>query len=47
MAWSAKDEGKSEGCSVMGQIGIAPEGKIIPRASEQTSLWSFGARSFD
>jgi hypothetical protein len=37
----AGDDGKSERCFVMEQIGIEPSGgKIIPRESGQTSVWS-------
>jgi len=46
-AWSVEDEGKSEGRSVMERIGVASQGNITPRESEQTSLWSFSVRMFD
>jgi hypothetical protein len=48
MELRAKDDGESESCSVMEQIGIEPNiGKIIPRESEQTSIWSFLTRELD
>jgi hypothetical protein len=46
-AWSAKDEGRSEGPPVMGWIRIASQEKIILRESGQTSLWSFRARALE
>ena len=42
-----EDDGKSEGCPVMGQIGIELIGDIIPRESGQTSIWSFFTRKFE
>src|SRR2546428_6995387 len=36
-AW---EDGRSEGHSVMGWIGVAPTGNITPRASGLTSVWS-------
>jgi hypothetical protein len=36
-AW---EDGRSERHPVMGWIGVAPTGKITPRASGQTSIWS-------
>jgi hypothetical protein len=47
MVWSAKDEGESEGRSVTERIGVAENSNITPRESEQTSLWSFGARALE
>jgi hypothetical protein len=47
IAWLAKDEGESEGCSVMEWIGVAEQSNITLRESGQTSLWSFSARTFD
>ena len=47
MVWSAKEEGESEGRPVMGRIGVAEQSNITPRESEQTSLWSFGARALE
>ncbi len=44
MGLRAKENGKSEGRPVMGRIGVTPEGTIIPRESEQTSVWSFMTR---
>jgi hypothetical protein len=44
MGVRAKEDGKSEGRSVMGRIGVAPPGKITPRESGQTSIWSFLTR---
>ena len=40
MGLRAKENGKSEGRPVMGRIGITSQGNIIPRESEQTSVWS-------
>jgi len=44
MGVRAKEDGKSEGRSVMGRIGVAPPGKITPRESGQTSIRSFPTR---
>jgi hypothetical protein len=33
-----QDDGRSEGYPVMGEIGIASRGNIIPRESGQTSI---------
>jgi hypothetical protein len=44
MRLRAKENGKSEGRPVMGWRGIEPRGNIIPRESEQTSVWSFLTR---
>jgi len=41
-----EEDGKSEGHSVMERIGVEPRGDIIPRASGQTSIWSFVTRAF-
>ena len=43
--WEEED-GKSEGHSVMEWIGVEPHGNITPRASGQTSIWSFITREF-
>ena len=40
-----KDDGESEGRSVMGRIGVAPQGYITPHESEQTSVGCFMTRS--
>ena len=40
----AKEDGKSESRLVMRRIGDAPLGKITPRESGQTSIWSFLTR---
>jgi hypothetical protein len=48
MGLRAKEDGESESRSVTERIGIEPaNGKIIPRASEQTSIWSFLTRELD
>jgi RNA-directed DNA polymerase len=44
MAMRVKDDGKSERRLVMRRIGVAPTGKITPRASGLTSIWSFLTR---
>jgi hypothetical protein len=36
-----KDRGESECQSVMGWIGVAPQGNITPGESGQTSTWCF------
>lgn len=43
MEMQVEEGGASEGCPVMGQIGIEPFGNIIPCESKQTSAWSFNA----
>ena len=40
------EEGRSEGHSVMGWIGVAPTGNMTPRASGLTSIWSCITREF-
>jgi RNA-directed DNA polymerase len=40
MGLRAKENGKSEGRPVMGRIGVTSQDNIIPRESEQTSVWS-------
>ena len=40
-----KEEGESEGRTVMVRIGVAAQANIIPRKSGQTSLWSFVTRA--
>jgi hypothetical protein len=48
MGLRVKEDGASESRSVMERIGIEPiNGKIIPRESEQTSIWSFLSRELD
>jgi RNA-directed DNA polymerase len=47
MGWRVQDGGKSERCSVMEQIGVAPYGNITPRESGQTSTWSLITRELD
>jgi hypothetical protein len=48
MGLRAKEDGASESRPVMERIGIEPIiGKIIPRESEQTSIWSFLTRELD
>jgi hypothetical protein len=48
MGLRAKEDGASESRSVMERIGIEPiNDKIIPRESEQTSIWSFLTRELD
>ena len=44
MGLRAKENGKSEGRPVMEWIGIESQNNIIPRESEQTSVWSFRTR---
>ena len=44
MGLRAKENGKSEGRPVMGRIGVMSQDNIIPRESEQTSVWSFLTR---
>ena len=44
MGQRVQEEGASEGRAVMARIGVEPHGNITPRASGQTSLWSFGTR---
>jgi hypothetical protein len=34
------EDGRSEGRSVMGWIGVAPTGNMTPRESGLTSIWS-------
>jgi RNA-directed DNA polymerase len=46
MGLRAREGGGSECLSVMGGIGIAPQGNIIPRESGQTSAWSLITREF-
>lgn len=48
MGLRAKEDGESESRSVTERIGIEPiNGKITPRESEQTSIWSFLTRELD
>ena len=48
MGLRAKEDGESESRSVTERIGIEPtNGEIIPRESEQTSIWSFLTRELD
>ena len=44
MGLRAKENGKSEGRPVMGRIGVTSQDNIIPRESEQTSVWSHLSR---
>ena len=44
MGLRAKENGKSEGRSVMERIGVTSPDHIIPRESEQTSVRSFLTR---
>jgi len=44
MGVRVEEDGKSEGCPVMGQIGVEPKGNITPRESGQTSIGSFITR---
>lgn len=46
MGLPVKEDRESEGCPVMGQIGLAPIGNISPRVSGQTSIWSLITRAF-
>ena len=39
-----EEDGRSERHPVMGWIGVEPARNITPRASEQTSIWSFITR---
>ena len=47
MEQRVKEDGESEGCAVMVQIGVAVMTNITPRESEQTSIWSFITREFE
>ena len=40
------EDGRSEGHSVIGWIGVAPTGDITPRESALTSIWSCITREF-
>src|SRR5947209_16794947 len=40
------EDGRSEGHSVIGWIGVAPTGDITPRESGLTSVWSCITREF-
>jgi hypothetical protein len=42
----AGEDGRSEGHSVMGWIGVAPTGNMTPRESVLTSIWSCLTREF-
>src|SRR5262245_15564384 len=44
MGVRVKEDGESESRPVMGRIGVAPPGKIIPHESGQTSIRSFPMR---
>ena len=46
MGLRVKEDRKSECRSVMEWIGLEPLGKISPRESEQTSIWSLITRAF-
>jgi RNA-directed DNA polymerase len=46
MGWRVKEDGKSEGRSVMERIPVEPSGNITGRESEQTSVWSSVTREF-
>ena len=45
MEVQAEEDGKSECLVVMTRIGVESTDNIIPHKSEQTSIWSFNARS--
>jgi hypothetical protein len=47
MGLRIEEDGESECSLVMREIGVAPKGKITPRESEQTSVWSFITRMHD
>jgi hypothetical protein len=47
MGCRVRDDGKSEGRSVMERIGVAPNGNMTLRASVLTSIGSFVTRKLD